>query len=47
MKFILGDMAKETILASQKIFPKKLLEAGYQFKYPNLNPALAESFNDT
>lgn len=46
MKLVLGDMAKETILASQKIFPKKLLESGYQFKYPNLEPALAESFDE-
>jgi uncharacterized protein (TIGR01777 family) len=46
MKLFLGDMAKETILTSQKIFPKKLLEAGYQFKFPNLEPALAESFNE-
>jgi uncharacterized protein (TIGR01777 family) len=46
MRLFLGDMAKETVLASQKIFPKKLLEAGYQFKFPNLEPALAESFNE-
>ncbi|KPJ96557.1 MAG: hypothetical protein AMJ53_00260 [Gammaproteobacteria bacterium SG8_11] len=45
LKLALGDMAKETVLASQKIFPKKLLEVGYQFKYPNLEPALADSLN--
>lgn len=45
LKLALGDMAKETILVSQKIFPKKLLEAGYQFKYPNLEPALADSID--
>jgi uncharacterized protein (TIGR01777 family) len=45
LKLVLGDMAKETVLASQKIFPKKLLEVGYQFKYPNLEPALADSVN--
>ncbi len=43
LKLVLGDMAKEMILASQKVFPRKLLEGGYQFKYPNLEPALAES----
>lgn len=46
MKLFLGEMAKETILSSQKIFPKKLLETGYQFMFPNLEPALAESFNE-
>jgi uncharacterized protein (TIGR01777 family) len=45
LKLALGEMARETILVSQKIFPKKLLEVGYQFKYPNLEPALAESLN--
>lgn len=44
LKLVLGDMAKQTVLASQRIFPKKLLEMGYQFKYPNLEPALADSF---
>ena len=45
LRLALGDMARETILVSQKIFPKRLLEAGYQFKYPNLEPALADSLN--
>lgn len=47
LKLALGDMARETVLTSQKIFPKKLLETGYQFKYPNLEPALADSMGDS
>lgn len=46
LKLALGDMARETILVSQKIFPKKLLEIGYQFKYPNLEPALSDSLTE-
>jgi uncharacterized protein (TIGR01777 family) len=35
-----GQMADELLLASQRVEPTKLLDAGYAFKYPNLEPAL-------
>lgn len=35
-----GEMADEMLLASQKVLPKKLINAGFMFKYPELEPAL-------
>ena len=42
LRLILGEMATELLLPSQKIIPKKLLEAGYRFKFPDLNVALKD-----
>lgn len=39
----LGEMA-DTITASLKVIPKKLLERGYKFKFENLKDALADLF---
>jgi uncharacterized protein (TIGR01777 family) len=39
---ILGrEMAEETVLASQRVFPQKLMAAGFKFQYPELKMALA------
>jgi len=35
-----GEMADEMLLVSQRVAPKKLNEAGYQFKHPELESAL-------
>jgi hypothetical protein len=35
-----GDGAGELALASQRVTPAKLIEAGHQFRYPTLEPAL-------
>ena len=35
-----GEMADEMLLASQRVMPKKLKDAGFQFEYPNLEDAL-------
>lgn len=40
LKAILGQMAEETILSSQNIFPGKLLKAGFEFEYTDLTDAL-------
>ena len=34
-----GEMADEMLLASQRVMPKKLKDAGFQFEYPNLADA--------
>ncbi len=39
LKLALGEMAKEMLLPSTKALPKKLVEAGYEFKF--INPAAA------
>ncbi|SFM04423.1 TIGR01777 family oxidoreductase [Pelosinus propionicus] len=37
---LFGDMAQEVLLKSQKVYPKRLLQQGYTFKYPCLFDAL-------
>ena len=39
LKLALGDMALETLLASQRVRPRVLLEAGFRFTYPTLESA--------
>jgi uncharacterized protein (TIGR01777 family) len=40
LKCVFGEMAKELILLSQNVKPRKLLETGYCFRYPDLRTAL-------
>ena len=40
LKAALGEMARETVLSSQNIYPAKLLKEGFKFKYPHLPDAL-------
>ncbi len=37
---MLGEMAEALILASRRIEPRRLLAAGYEFRYPELEKAL-------
>lgn len=39
-RVIFGEMGQEFMLASRRVFPAKLLAAGYQFRFPNLADAL-------
>ena len=36
----LGDFAREALLSSQRVVPRKLLDIGYEFRWPHLAPAL-------
>ncbi len=40
IQLMVGEMADALILASRRIEPKKLLENGYQFRFPKLEDAL-------
>jgi uncharacterized protein len=40
LRFALGEMAEETLLASARALPAKLLQSGYQFRHPDLESAL-------
>lgn len=40
LKILLGSFAEELILTSQNIYPKKLADAGYKFKYKTIQDAL-------
>ncbi|PYV49790.1 MAG: TIGR01777 family protein [Acidobacteria bacterium] len=37
-----GEFAKEGLLASARVLPKKMTEGGFQFRYPELRAALAQ-----
>lgn len=40
LRLLLGEMADALLLSGQRAMPKKMLEAGYQFKYVDLEKAL-------
>lgn len=40
LKLAFGRMAEDTILASQRVLPKKLAGAGFEFRHPRLDEAL-------
>jgi len=40
LKLILGAMAEPLLLASARVEPRRLLAAGYRFRWPELEPAL-------
>ncbi len=42
LKLALGEMAEELLLSSQRVSPIRALEAGYEFRFPLLTPALAD-----
>ncbi len=40
VKLAFGEMGEDTVLASQRMIPERLLAAGFGFEYPLLEPAL-------
>ncbi len=40
LKLIFGEMADETILASQRVIPDRLIKRDFEFKFPGLREAL-------
>jgi uncharacterized protein len=42
LRLALGEMADGTVLASARVLPTKLLESGYRFRHPDLEPALRD-----
>jgi len=40
LELLFGSMADNTILASQRVFPKRLAGAGFEFRHPRLEEAL-------
>ncbi len=43
LKILFGEMA-ELLLVSDRMLPQRLQDAGFEFKYPQLEPALAKIF---
>ncbi len=46
-KLAFGEMADELLLSSARVEPKKLLDTGYHFQYPNLKDALDHVLQST
>jgi uncharacterized protein (TIGR01777 family) len=44
-RLLFGEMADETLLASQRVEPARLKESGYQFKFAKLEGALRHALN--
>jgi uncharacterized protein len=40
VKLMFGEMGEETLLSGQRVLPRRLVEAGFQFDYPELAAAL-------
>ncbi len=40
VKLLYGEMGQETVLAGQRVVPRRLLEAGFQFKHPDIEDAI-------
>ncbi len=41
LRMVLGEMADELLLSSQRAFPRFLEKSGFHFQYPRLDTALA------
>ena len=44
-KLVLGELAEEGLLASQRVRPTRLLDAGFEFAYPELEGALRRALS--
>ncbi|MBN7823367.1 DUF1731 domain-containing protein, partial [Bowmanella yangjiangensis] len=42
VRLLLGEMADEVLLTGQRVVPARLLQSGYRFRYPQLQPALQQ-----
>ncbi len=42
LRLVLGDAADEILLAGQRALPRKLTDAGFEFRHPHLDAALAD-----
>ena len=42
---VMGDMARELMLASQRVVPAKALENGFDFRWPRIDAALAKTLS--
>ena len=45
IKILFGEMGKELLLSGANVIPKRLIESGYVFRYPDLETALSKMFS--
>lgn len=43
VSMVFGEMGDALLLASTKVLPKRLTDAGFEFKYPGLKPAIEQA----
>ena len=46
LNLMFGEMAQGTLLASQRVLPRRLLASGYAFRHATLEPALRAAVNE-
>jgi uncharacterized protein (TIGR01777 family) len=46
MRLMFGELADELLLVSERMLPKRLMDAGFEFRYPRLDEALAAIFKE-
>ena len=47
LELLFGEMARATLLASQRARPRRLLDAGFEFQHHSLEQALREELKKT
>jgi len=47
LRMLMGSMADELLLSSQRTFPRRLLQAGYRFKYADAQLAIENAIHRT
>ena len=45
MRLVFGEKAEETLLVSQRVHPARLLQAGFEFEYPEIGFALSDIYS--
>ena len=46
LRLLFGEMADEALLGGARVRPRRLLESGYAFRWPALEPALRAMLSD-
>ena len=46
LKLVMGEMAEELLLSGQRVIPRRLLDAGFEFGYSDLTKALVDILSE-
>jgi NAD dependent epimerase/dehydratase family enzyme len=46
LRAAIGDFADEAVLVSQRVLPRRLEAAGFTFRYPDIDSALATELSE-